>query len=79
ISSRLFNWSSLTAYRHIFRSILASNRTSKSRKRRFIRDVFKAWNREWLPEEVPQAVAQTGREQAAPWSHEWFREKSTEQ
>ena len=47
----LFGWSSFTAYKYILGSILDNNRASKRRKRSYIRDVFKAWNREWLPAE----------------------------
>lgn len=45
----LFGWSSFTAYKYILASILDSNRASARRKRSYIRDVFKAWNQEWLP------------------------------
>jgi FADH2 O2-dependent halogenase len=45
----LWGWSSVTAYKYILASVLNSNRASKRRKRSYIRDVFKAWNAEWLP------------------------------
>jgi len=76
IHKQLFNWSSLTAYKHIFRSILQSNRSSVGRKRRFIRDVFKAWNQEWVAEGSREAVAKPGDNRQGSWSQEWLREKS---
>jgi FADH2 O2-dependent halogenase len=45
----LWGWSSFTAYKYILGSIMENNRASRRRKRSYIRDVFKAWNREWLP------------------------------
>jgi hypothetical protein len=45
----LFGWNPLTAYKYIFGSILDNNRASRRRKRSYIRDVFKAWNLDWLP------------------------------
>ena len=49
----LFGWSAFTAYKYIFRSILENNGASRRRKRSYIRDVFKAWNGDWLPESLP--------------------------
>lgn len=49
IRKALFGWSSLTAYKYIAGSILDNNGASKRRKRSYIRDVFKAWNRDWVP------------------------------
>ncbi|MFZ0750617.1 MAG: tryptophan 7-halogenase, partial [Pyrinomonadaceae bacterium] len=45
----LFGWNPLTAYRYVFGSILENNGLSRRRKRSYIRDVFKAWNTDWLP------------------------------
>jgi tetracycline 7-halogenase / FADH2 O2-dependent halogenase len=44
----LYGWSPFTAYRYILTSIWTSNRTSARRKHSYIRDVFKAWNLDWL-------------------------------
>ncbi|MDX6443993.1 MAG: tetracycline 7-halogenase / O2-dependent halogenase [Blastocatellia bacterium] len=44
----LFGWRPLTAYNYVLSSILDNNRASKRRKRSYIRDVFKAWNLDWL-------------------------------
>jgi FADH2 O2-dependent halogenase len=44
----LFGWRPLTAYNYVLSSILENNRASKRRKRSYIRDVFKAWNLDWL-------------------------------
>jgi FADH2 O2-dependent halogenase len=48
----LFGWSAFTAYKYILRSILENNGASRRRKRSYIRDVFKAWNRDWVPGSV---------------------------
>jgi len=48
----LFGWNPLTAYKYVFGSILENNGASRRRKRSYIRDVFKAWNRDWLPERL---------------------------
>jgi len=45
----LYSWNPLTAYRYVFGSILENNGASRRRKRSYIRDVFKAWNLDWLP------------------------------
>ena len=45
----LWGWSSLTAYKYILGSILHNNGASRRRKRSYIRDVFKSWNKDWLP------------------------------
>lgn len=44
----LFGWRPLTAYNYVLGSILNNNRAAKRRKRSYIRDVFKAWNLDWL-------------------------------
>lgn len=44
----LFDWSPLTAYRYILRSVWATRRSSARRRRQYVRDVFKAWNLDWL-------------------------------
>jgi len=45
----LFGWNPLTAYRYVFGSIIENNGASRRRKHSYIRDVFKAWNMDWLP------------------------------
>jgi hypothetical protein len=62
IRKALLNWSSWTAYKAIFGSMLESDRNSRSRTLRFIRDVFKAWNREWLPKKRAGATVGSERE-----------------
>ena len=47
IHRALFDWSPLTAYRYIWNSILDNYRSSRRRRHQFVRDVFKAWNRDW--------------------------------
>ena len=46
----MYDWSPFTAYKYIFQSIRSSNRSSKKRKKKFTRDVFRAWNNEPSPE-----------------------------
>lgn len=56
----LFGWNPLTAYRYVFGSILENNGASRRRKRSYIRDVFTAWNRDWLPESLPNGRSHVG-------------------
>ena len=44
----LFDWSALTAYRYIYDSLRMNSKSSKRRNRSYVRDVFKAWNRDWV-------------------------------
>lgn len=53
----LFGWNPLTAYRYVFGSILENNGASRRRKRSYIRDVFKAWNTDWLPASPPPSTS----------------------
>lgn len=53
----LFGWNPLTAYRYVFGSILENNGLSRRRKRSYIRDVFKAWNTDWLPGSPPTSTS----------------------
>jgi tetracycline 7-halogenase / FADH2 O2-dependent halogenase len=50
----LFGWNPLTAYKYILTSILDNNGASRRRKRSYIRDVFKAWNSDWIPGKSPE-------------------------
>ena len=47
IGRQLYGWGPGTAYRYVFRSILDQSRHSRRRRNTFVRDVFKAWNRDW--------------------------------
>ena len=47
VSRQLYGWGPWTAYRYIFRSIRAHNKQSRRRRNTFVRDVFRAWNRDW--------------------------------
>ncbi|HEY6331800.1 MAG TPA: tryptophan 7-halogenase [Blastocatellia bacterium] len=53
IHRALYDWSPFTAYKYILKSILTSNRDSRRRTLTFVRDVFKAWNRDWVPKKSP--------------------------
>jgi FADH2 O2-dependent halogenase len=59
IRRRLFDWSALTAYGEIFRSLLQSSGLARRRSWQYARDVFRAWNSDWVggPSAVPGARA----------------------
>jgi tetracycline 7-halogenase / FADH2 O2-dependent halogenase len=61
----LYGWRPLTAYRYILSSILKNVRLARRRRRGYVRDVFKAWNQEWVTPggEAPRVAA---RETKAP-------------
>jgi tetracycline 7-halogenase / FADH2 O2-dependent halogenase len=44
---RLYNWSPFTGYGVILKSLRENSRLARNRKRRYERDVFKAWNEDW--------------------------------
>ncbi len=54
----LFDWNPFTAYLYIAKSILENSRLSRRRNWFYVRDVFRAWNRDWKhipgPAERPQ-------------------------
>jgi FADH2 O2-dependent halogenase len=54
---RLYGWSPLTAYGVILRSLRENSRRALQRKRRYVRDVFRAWNDDWRTEESGRAAA----------------------
>ncbi len=45
----MMGWNPLTAYGYVFKSIVASARSNKRRRRNYVRDVFKHWNKDWKP------------------------------
>lgn len=47
LRKRLYGWSPFTGYGVILKSLLENSRTARNRKRRYERDVFKAWNEDW--------------------------------
>lgn len=49
VSRQLYGWSPITAYRYILHSIADNNGASRRRNRSYLRDVFRAWNRDWIP------------------------------
>jgi FADH2 O2-dependent halogenase len=57
VFSDLYGWKPWTAYIYIFQSILKMTGLSRRRSRGYVRDVFKAWNLEWMK---PKAAAETG-------------------
>lgn len=66
VFQELYGWKPLTAYGYILSSILRKSGLARRRRRSYIRDVFKAWNREWAePEHAPRSPA---FEPAAPVS-----------
>ena len=50
VRQQLYGWSPVTAYKYIFKSIWQNSGASKRRRRSYIRDVFRAWNLDWLPQ-----------------------------
>ncbi len=46
----LFDWNPFTAYLYIFNSVRQNSKLSGRRNRFYVRDVFKAWNRDWYAE-----------------------------
>jgi FADH2 O2-dependent halogenase len=56
LRKRLYDWSPLTAYGVVLKSLLKNRRLALRRKRSYVRDVFKAWNDDWTAEPAdPQA------------------------
>lgn len=47
LRKRLYDWSPLTGYAVILRSLFANSRAASRRKWGFVRDVFRAWNDDW--------------------------------
>ncbi len=47
VRNHMFDWNPIKAYAFIFRSIRRNSIMSTRRKRFYIRDVFKAWNKDW--------------------------------
>jgi tetracycline 7-halogenase / FADH2 O2-dependent halogenase len=47
LRKRLYNWSPFTGYGVILKSLRENSRLARNRKRRYERDVFKAWNEDW--------------------------------
>ena len=57
----LYGWKPWTAYKYILMSILRTGRFNRRRTRSYVRDVFKAWNKEWvLPKEAQASTAGAG-------------------
>ena len=44
----LYGWSPLTAYAYVLRSMWDDRRLSHRRARLYVRDVFRAWNTDWI-------------------------------
>jgi FADH2 O2-dependent halogenase len=63
VFEELYGWRPGTAYRYIFASIWKNIRLAIRRSRAYLRDVFKAWNREWAA--PAQAARPAPRERRA--------------
>lgn len=48
VRDHLFDWNVWTAYKDIYCAIRLQSQRSKRQRHAFIRDVFKAWNRDWV-------------------------------
>ena len=46
----MYAWKPMTAFRYIVRAVREQSRTARRRRRFFVRDIFKAWNRDWTLE-----------------------------
>jgi len=58
VFEELYGWKPFTAYKYIFMSILHTMGLNRRRTNSYIRDVFKAWNKEWVrPKEAQPAMA----------------------
>ncbi len=47
MKKQIFDWSMLKAYVYIFQGIRESGYLARRRNRHYLRDTFKAWNRDW--------------------------------
>lgn len=66
----LYGWKPWTAYKSILMSILHNMGISRRRTRGYIRDVFKAWNKEWMsPQEAQPAMAPAKARVSVPAAH----------
>jgi FADH2 O2-dependent halogenase len=62
VFEQLYGWNPMVAYSYIASSILSNMRLARRRSRAYIRDVFKAWNNEWVtPEKVSRVVPEERR------------------
>lgn len=67
VFQELYGWKPWTAYKYILVSILHNMGISRRRTRGYIRDVFKAWNKEWVsPQSAQPAMAPTGSHVSGP-------------
>jgi len=64
LRKRLYDWSPFTAYGVILRSLRENSRLALSRRRRYVRDVFRAWNDDWTADLEARRTAR--REAPAP-------------
>ena len=67
VRKQLYNWSAWTAYKYVFKAMLAECKRAKRQRTSYVRDVFKAWNRDWTREqESTQPLAAFERRVANP-------------
>jgi len=61
VFQELYGWKPWTAYKYILMSILHTMGINRRRTRGYVRDVFKAWNQEWVtPKEAQPAKPSEG-------------------
>jgi FADH2 O2-dependent halogenase len=54
VFDELYGWKPWTAYKYIAKSILHNMGISRRRDSAYVRDVFKAWNKEWVAPQTSQ-------------------------
>jgi hypothetical protein len=61
VFQELYGWKPWTAYKYILVSILHNMSISRRRTRGYVRDVFKAWNKEWVSPQGAQVATAPAR------------------
>jgi hypothetical protein len=56
VFQELYGWKPWTAYKYIFGSILHNMGLNRRRTNSYVRDVFKAWNNEWVSPKKAQSA-----------------------
>jgi hypothetical protein len=59
VFQELYGWKPWTAYKYIFGSILHNMGLNRRRTNSYVRDVFKAWNKEWVAPKQGQPATAT--------------------
>ncbi len=66
VRKQLYDWSAWTGYKYVFNALRAERRRARRQQKTYVRDVFKAWNRDWaLEHEAVRLPVAPGRGVAA--------------